>query len=175
MDFEFSHESIRKLEGIVLPAVMWVNLKHVGYPQAFERSVQRRNMLTIVRCDNRLSERSLEEPAFLYPIRLKGRIDTFEMRQKLLQDFLLAQLEEGIIHRSIVAKINEVLSTILRRRLVIGMLNQTGKRVTWIAWIDPIAIGKLASQGEDETLRTICLTPIITSTIIIWQRWYEAT
>ena len=132
-------------------------------------------MLTIVRCDNRLSERSLEEPAFLYPIKLKGRIDTFEMRQKLLQDFLLAQLEEGIIHRSIVAKINEVLSSILRRRLVIGMLNQTGKRVTWIAWIDPIAIGKLASQGEDETLRTICLTPIITSTIIIWQRWYEAT
>src|SRR6266516_4549816 len=98
MDFEFSHESIRQLERIVLPAIMWVNLEHVGYPQAFERGVQRRNMFAIVCSDNRLSERSLEEPAFLYPIKLKGRIDTFEMRQKLLQDFLLAHLEERILH-----------------------------------------------------------------------------
>ena len=81
---KFLEEPISKLEGVVLPAIMGVYLEHVGYPQTFERGVQRRNMLAIVCSDNGLSKRSLEEPAFLYPFWLKGRIDAFEMRQKLL-------------------------------------------------------------------------------------------
>ncbi len=110
---QFSHEPVRKLERVVLPPIMGIHLEHVGDPQAFERSVQGRNMLAIVRGDNWLGERSLEEPAFLYPIRLKSRIDTFEMRQKFLQYLLLVHFEQGIIHWSVVAKIDEVPSTIL--------------------------------------------------------------
>src|SRR2546422_6261414 len=65
--------------------------------------------------------------------------------------------------------------TILGRWLVIGMLNKAGKGVARIAGVDPIAIGKLAIQGEYETLRAICLAPIIAGTIIVWQGGYEAT
>src|SRR5207247_2451186 len=49
-----------------------------------------------------------------------------------------------------------------------------GERIAWIARIDPIAIGKLAIQGEYEALRAICLPPIIAGTIIGGQCWYEA-
>ena len=39
-------------------------------------------MLAIFGGDNRLSKGSLEEPAFLNPIRMKGRIDALEVRQE---------------------------------------------------------------------------------------------
>src|SRR6266487_4547569 len=121
--------------------------------------MQGRNMLTIVCGDYWLGERSLEEPAFLHPCWLKSRVDTFKMRQGRLKDGFFAHFEEGIIHRSIVAEINEVPSAILRGRSKVGMLNKAGKRIAWIAGIDPIAIGQLAIQGEYETLRSIGLTP----------------
>src|SRR6266480_4478987 len=132
-------------------------------------------MLAVVCRDNGLRKRSLEEPAFLNPLTLKSRIHAFEVRQKLLQDFFVGHLEKWIIHGSIVAKIDEVPTAIFGGWLVIGMLNKAGKRIAWIAGIDPIAICKLTIKGEDEALRTICLPPVITSTIIVGQCWYETT
>src|SRR5438034_9395564 len=55
------------------------------------------------------------------------------------------------------------------------MLNKAGKRIAWIAGIDPITICKLTIKGEDEAYRTICLPPVITSTIIVGLCWYETT
>ena len=75
-------------------------------------------------------------------------------------------LEEGIIHGPIVAKIDEMPATVFGGRLIIGMLNKTGKRIAWIARIDPIAIGKLAIQGENQAVRAIGLPPFIFSAII---------
>src|SRR5947207_6126753 len=131
-------------------------------------------MLTILCRDNGLSERSLKEPTFLNPFGIKSGIDALEMEQKLLQDFVFLHLEEGIIHGPVVAKIDEMAATVFGGRLIIGMLNKTGKRIAWIAGIDPIAIGKLAIQGEYEALRAICLPPITAGTIIGGRRWYEA-
>src|SRR3974377_2407808 len=55
------------------------------------------------------------------------------------------------------------------------MLNKTGKRIAWIAGIDPIAISQLTIQGENEALRTICLPPVIPGSILAGQSWYETT
>src|SRR5438552_16796677 len=98
-------------------------------------------MLTIICRDNGLSERSLKEPTFLNPLGMKSGIDALEMWQEPLQDFVFIHFEEGIIHWPIVAKINEVPTTVRGGGLVIGMLNKTGKRIARIAGIDPIAIG----------------------------------
>jgi len=38
-DAKFSDEAVCQFEGVVLAAIMGVNLKHVGYPQAFERGM----------------------------------------------------------------------------------------------------------------------------------------
>ncbi len=35
---KFSHEPFCQLERVILPAIMRVNLEHIGYPQAFEGS-----------------------------------------------------------------------------------------------------------------------------------------
>src|SRR5215469_3086323 len=121
---------------------MRIYLEHVCHPQTPEWCMQGRNMLTIVRGHYWLCERSLEEPAFLHPRLLKSRVDTLKMRQERLKNVFFVHFEQGIIHRSIVAEINEVSSAILRGRSKVGMLNKAGKRIAWIAGIDPIAIGQ---------------------------------
>src|SRR5207249_3832312 len=108
-----------------------------------------------------------EQPALLHPLRLKIWSNALQMWQKLLQDFFFAHLEQGIIHRTIVAQIDEVPSTIFVSRTEIRMLKQTCEGITGIADIDPVAIGQLTIQSQNETLRPICLPPLIFSPIIL--------
>ncbi len=130
-------------------------------------------MLAVLRGDNWLRERSLEEPAFLHPFQFKRRVDTFEIWQKLLKNITLAHLEQRVIHWSIVAEIDEVPSAIFCGWTKVGMLYKTGKWIPRITRIDPVAIGKLAIKGEYKALCAIGLTPIIACAIIVGQCGYE--
>src|SRR5579859_4021974 len=58
---------------------------------------------------------------------------------------------------------------------IVSMLDQTGEGIAGIAGIDPVAVGHLAVQRENEALRAVCLAPVVTDAVIIWQGGYEAT
>src|SRR5579884_2591863 len=63
----------------------------------------------------------------------------------------------------------------VRGRAIVGMLDQAGKRIAWVAGIDPVAIGQLAVKRENEALRAICLPPIVTLAIVLGERGNQAT
>src|SRR5690349_22740796 len=125
-------------------------------------------MLAIICCNNWLGIGSLKEPALLYPALIKSRGDTFDMREKFCQYCLFAFDQERIIHRSVVAQIDKMASTILGRCTKVSVLNQTGKGITCITNVDPIAVGELTVQGQNQAVCAICLSPVIALPIILW-------
>src|SRR5215467_9043961 len=60
---QVQYQSLGQLHRVVLPAVMWVDLEHVGDEEAGQRSVKRRDVLAIVSGHDRLRERRREHPA----------------------------------------------------------------------------------------------------------------
>ena len=55
-----------------------------------------------------MSKGSLEEPAFLDPFWLKGRVDAFEVWRKLGKYLVFAHFEKRVVHLAVVAEIDEV-------------------------------------------------------------------
>src|SRR5207244_11284460 len=51
-------------------------------------------------------------------------------------------------------------------RTEIGMLEDAGERVTWIADVDPITVRQLAVKGKDKTLRPVGLSPIVFRAVV---------
>src|SRR5579875_3783054 len=121
---------------------MWVDLEHVRYPQAGKRRLQRRNMLAVVGGDDGLCVGSLEEPAFPHPGGVEVRYNALKMREVQRHYLFFAHLEQRVIHRAVVAQVDQVSSTVLARRTEVGMLKQAGERIAPITDVDPVAIGQ---------------------------------
>ena len=154
---------------------MRIHLEHICHPQAIERRMQRRNVLTILSGYNRLGEGSLEQPALLYPGRIECGDNALEMRKELCHHFLFAPGEERIIHWTIVAQVDEVSSTILSRRTEVGMLEEAREGIAWVTNVDPVAIGQLVIEGKNETMSAVCLPPVVFDTLVLWQSRNETT
>src|SRR5690348_14012285 len=108
-------------------------------------------MLAIICRDNRLSISSLKDPTLLHPALVKSRSNTFDMWEKFCQNCLFAFYQERIIHRSVVAQVDQMASTILGWCTKVSMFDQAGKGKTCIANVDPIAIvGELSVQGQNQ-------------------------
>src|SRR6266700_108336 len=97
------------------------------------------------------------------------------MRQKCLQAFFFAHFEQRIIHWAVVAQIDEMSSTIFASRTDICMLKQPRERVAGITDINPVAIGQLAIESENETLRPIGLPPLVLVAVVLRQGGYKPT
>src|ERR1700680_3576259 len=96
------------------------------------------------------------------------------MRQELQDDLFFAQFEEWVVHWAIVAEVEQVSSAVFGWRAIVGMLDQAGEGIAGVAGIDPVAIGHLAIQRENETLRAVRLPPVVSLAVIFGQRGYEA-
>src|SRR6266849_4909561 len=168
------YQPIRQFKRVILPAIMRIYLKHVGHPQIFERGMQRRDMCAILGRHYRLSKGGLEHPALLYPSRLKSWHDPFKVGEILTERLLLTHSEERIVHRTIVAEVDKVSSFILGRETEVGVLEQTRERKPRVTDIDPVAVGKLAVQGEDQAMGTICLAPVVPGAVFTGQCGNEA-
>src|SRR5947209_6412835 len=138
---------------------MRIHLEHIGNPETSQGRMQGWNMLTILGSNNRLGEGSLEHPALLHPGRIEGGNKALEMGQELGHHFLFAHREERIVHRAIVAEVEEVPPAVFVSRTEVGMLKEAGEGVARITNIDPVAVGHLAIQGKDETVSAIRLSP----------------
>src|SRR5947209_15723846 len=88
------------------------------------------------------------------------------MWQELVEDLLLAHFEERVIHGAIVAQVDQVSPAILGGWTEIGVLEEAGERVTWIADVDPIAVCELAVKGKDKALRPVGLPPIVFRAVV---------
>src|SRR5579884_845913 len=124
-------------------------------------------MLAVLRGDDGLGERGLEEPHLLHPLRREIGPDALQVRQKLLENLFLAHLEKRVIHRAVVAEVDEVASAILRGRAEIGMLEEAGEGIAGVADVDPVAIGHLAIKRENKALRAIRLAPLVLRAILL--------
>src|SRR5579885_3777920 len=96
------------------------------------------------------------------------------MREVRGHDLFFAHTEEGIIHRAVAAKIEDVAPTILGRRAEVRMLKQAGKGIAAITDIDPVAVGKLPIQRQHEAVCAIRLPPIVLRAVVIGQLWNQA-
>ena len=85
---------------------------------------------------------------------------------EIREDLFFAHFEEWIVHGAIVAKVDEVASAVFGGGAKVGMLEEAGERIAWVADVDPVAIGKLAIKGEDEALGPIRLAPVILLAIV---------
>src|SRR5947209_19102884 len=92
--FKLFYQLIGQCKGVDLPTVMWINLEHVGHPEAFERSMQWGNMLAIFRRYYGLSKRRRKQPALFDPRWIKFTPDALQVGQKLVEDLFLAHFEE---------------------------------------------------------------------------------
>src|SRR5512146_2117419 len=119
---------------------MWIDLEHICHPETIERCVQWWNMLTILCGHNWLSKRSLKNPTFLYIFWSERGSNALNMRKKFCHDFLLAHGKERIVHGAIIAKVDEMLSTIFGWFAKIAMLYHSHKGVTTITNVDPVAL-----------------------------------
>ena len=88
------------------------------------------------------------------------------MWQEFIKNLLLAHFEERVIHRAIVTQVDQVSPTILGGRTEIGMFEDAGEWVTWIADVDPITVRQLAVKGKDKTLRPVGLAPIVFRAVV---------
>src|SRR5216683_7278617 len=96
------------------------------------------------------------------------------MREILVQYLLLAHREQCVIHRSIVAQVDQVPSPIFSGRTEVGVFKQAREGKTRVADIDPVAVRKLVIQRENETMSAICLAPFVLCTVVLGQRGNEA-
>src|SRR5262249_21712297 len=154
---------------------MRIDLKHVRHPQTVEWGMQRRDMCAILGRHYRLSKGGLEHPASLHPIRLKNWHDPFKVREIFSEHLLFTHSEERIIHWAIVAEVDEVPSLILRRRTEVGVFEQAREGKPAVTDVDPVAVRKLAVQGEDQAMSAICLAPVVSGAVFIRQCRNEAT
>ena len=122
--------------------------------------------MAVVGGDDGLGKGSLEEPGFLYPFLIKGRVDTFEVRLEFVEDVLFAHFEERVVHGTVVAEVDEVPAAIFRGRAVVGVLEEAGEGIAGVADVDPVAVGQLAIQGEDEALGSVCLSPVVAVAVV---------
>ena len=91
------------------------------------------------------------------------------MGHKLGKYLFLAHFEQWIVHRAIVAEVDQVPPSILPAWTEIGMLKQPGERIARIAYINPVAIGELAVQGQDKALRPVGLAPFVPGPVVLRQ------
>ena len=79
------------------------------------------------------------------------------------------------MHGAVVAEIEQVTPAVLGWWAIVGVFDQAGKGVAGVARIDPVAVGHLAVECEDQALSAVGLAPVIARAIIGGERRYEAT
>src|SRR5579883_2533477 len=126
-------------------------------------------MLAILSSDDWLGKGSLEEPALLHPGWLESRVQAFEMGQELGQQFLFAHAKNGIVHSPVIPQVDQVTTAVLAGGSIVRMLDQAGKGIAGIDWIDPVAIGQLAIQRKDHALRAVGLAPVVAGLVVVWE------
>src|SRR2546429_9156448 len=97
------------------------------------------------------------------------------MGEKLVKYLLLAHFEQGIIHRPVVAEVDQVPPSIFTGGTEISMLKQAGERIASITDVDPVAIRELPVQGQVEALRPVSLAPFVPGPVVLGQGRHKAT
>src|SRR5450759_221455 len=132
-------------------------------------------MLAVLGGYDGLREWCLEHPALLNQRGIKSGKNAFERGKVFGHDFFLAHAEERVIHWTIAAEVEDVPSAVLSGRAEISMLEQAGERVATVAYVDPVAIGELAVEGQNEAVRAIGLSPVVALAVVVRQSGNEAT
>src|SRR5260221_5401519 len=96
LPLQLSHQPLRQLHGVVLAAVVGIDLEHVGEVESGQRRLEGRNVRAVIRRHDRLRVTSGEHPALLYPARRERRIDAGKVRQELAEDLIVTHLVEWI-------------------------------------------------------------------------------
>src|SRR5690242_17971237 len=113
------------------------------------------DMFTIVGGNDWLCIWCGEHPALCDPCFREIWDEFFEMREEFLHDLFFAHFKEAVIHRTIIAQIDEVTATILCRCTQICVIDDTGEWIALIAYVNPVAVGERSIQSEDQTVCSI--------------------
>src|SRR5256714_15029652 len=97
------------------------------------------------------------------------------MGEKIVKYLLFVHFEQWYIQRPVVAEVDQVPPSIFAGGTEISMLKQAGERIAWITDVDPVAIGELPVQGQDEALCPVSLAPFVPGPVVLGQGRNKAT
>lgn len=141
---------------------MRVDLEHIGKVDVGQRGVVRRDVVLVIHRHDRLGVGRLPLVHLRHPRFIEVGVQLLDIGGVLVEHLRRALAEQRVIHRQVVAQIEQAAAPVLGGVNQVGMLNRGEEGVVGFEDAHPVgAFDHLVVEGEDEAGRAISLTPVV--------------